>query len=206
MSLSTKFRAQRLSFLFISIVLLSACATNKLDTSVPPLIFEKDRIAGIWQLPDLQTYVEIERCNPEIPESKLCGNLVYFEGNMEDRDWLNGDLFAVGRKLCGVPIVTGLHFTDEQENYQGFFYDPAHGSEHHINIEAIGGKRLITHIYMGASADEFVDMAISLAIGDAPGIWAGASLLTRATIGKEHLGETSSWNRVERPPQDCRTM
>ncbi len=201
------FSSVRKSLLFASgAVLLSACATSQPDKGPTPLTFEIDRIEGIWQLPDEKTYVEIERCDTEKEDSALCGYLIHFEGNMEGRDWFNGELFATGRKLCGAPIITDVHFVDAQETYKGFFYDPSEGSQYHLNLDAVGGKKIVAHIYMGASADEFVDMAISLALGDVPGVFAGASLLTRAGIGEEHLGETKPWHRVAQAPQDCRAI
>ena len=184
-------------------LIMGACATSKTLVQSEALPLEIDRIEGVWQLPDKTSYVRIERCKLNKAKSALCGRLIAFKGKPGKRDWLNSDLWAAGRKLCGAAIITHLHLVEKTGGYKGYIYAPSEGEQYHLKLEAVGGNKIVARAYMGASTDEFIDMAISAALGDPVGLFSGASLLTRASVGEKHLGETKSWHRVESAPNVC---
>jgi len=129
--------------------------------------------------------------------------LVAYKGNPKGRDWLNSDFLSAGRKLCGAKIIQELKYASNQRHFQGRFYDPSNGANYQLILTPAGKEQLKARVYMGTDTGEIVDVALSIALGGGLGVFEGASLITRASIGKEHLSDLDVWHRVDVVPNAC---
>lgn len=188
---------------------LMACSSTGADTSksenpnsVVQLNEEYAPLFGIWTMADGVTRIEIEICD----EDKVCGRLIGFEGNPDAVDELNASFSDWGRPLCKAPILTQLKKEADGSFYRGRIYNPEDGETYHLMLGEIVPGELEAHYYLGADADEFVSVAISSALGDAPSIIDSAYLAVRAAFGEKHIGETEIWSRDEVFIQACQLV
>lgn len=185
-------RLQKLKAVLLGLWLsaLAACATS--PSSGEPSERMPHMIEGYWAMGDAQNVIEMRPCKDD--EQKLCGHLIEFAGGKDDRDYLHPGFLSWGQKLCDSLIVADLEQTEEPQIYTGTIYNPDEGQVYALIILVKSHDLIESRIYMGASIDEAISLSIGALTGDV-GIFSTLSFLTRAGIGKEHLGETNQWTR-----------
>jgi hypothetical protein len=181
---------------------LGACATHAPQGEVTPAVRNADPIEGTWRVGLSRTEIIIEPCEGG-PEDELCGRLVAYEGEADQRDYANPDWLAWGQRLCGAVIVTQLKRKEDENLYAGYLYAPESGDTLYLELSMFMPSRISAKSFYGADLEEAVDLGISALLGGAPSAYDILWLLTRATIGEEALGETQEWARVESAGRSC---
>lgn len=181
---------------------LGACAPGKQDAASAAR--NPDPIEGYWHIAAEQSTVFLEPC--EASPDKLCGRLVKFVEDPNERDLQNPSLLDWGQKICGSKVIFDLVRTESPTTYAGRFYDPEGGNYLNLLVSVVAENRMDTRLYHGADMDEALNLAVSSAIEGKIPVFDTISLATRATIGKEHLGETMAWQRVQKPNDPCNTL
>lgn len=183
----------------LAVAVLAGCAAN--TTPGPKAAAPPGPLEGFWRLADQTTVVHVAPC--ELGRPPLCGRLLVFEGDQQARDYLSPGFFAWGQRLCGSDMLSRIEPASETGVYEGAYYAPDEGQHYNLMLTRKDAASLEARIYLGASVDEAVDMAVGTALGSAPSALAGLSFVTRASVGKELLGETQVWHRVDEPSDRC---
>ena len=160
-----------------------------------------DSIEGFWRLENGTSVVEIAPCR--VGRKPLCGRLIAFEREPTDRDYLTSDFMSWGQRLCRSEVVTDIEVSRDERVYSGSYYAPHEGTNYNLMLLRKDNDTVEARIYLGASLDEVIDLAIGSALGSAPSLFTSLSFLTRAGVGKELLGETVDWHRVHQPEGRC---
>lgn len=177
---------------------LASCATTKADKA--PEERASHMIEGYWSVGETRNVIHVRACKDD--EDKLCGHLVEFDGEKNDRDYLHPSWFLWGQKLCDSLIVADLEQSAEEQIFSGTIYDPDEGQVYNLIVLLKTSDQIETRAYMGASIDEAISLGIGALTGDV-GVFSTLSFLTRAGIGKEHLGENVEWRRHDGALNRC---
>ena len=180
-------------------LLLAGCATTNNSDHDYGQAFEK--IEGYWRLGDGVSIAEIAPCKRG--RGSYCGRLIVFAGDPKARDYQTPDMMAWGQRLCGSTIISKIKPTDDPRVFSGRFYEPDQGRNYHLLLLVKEHDVLEASIYLGAGFDEVIEMAVGAAFGSSPDMFTALSFLTRAGIGKEHLGKSENWQRVRAPQGRC---
>ncbi|SLN64078.1 DUF2147 domain-containing protein [Ruegeria meonggei] len=187
----------------IAAIMVSACTSQNQDAEIVTRTLSP--LEGYWRLDDKASIVFIEPCMGQ--SNKLCGRLVTFEGNSNALDTLNPGILNWGQKICNSTIVTDLAPADkEPDTHTGYLYDPEMGQSVNLIFSVKSPNQLAARAYHGSSVNEAINLVVSSALTGSVPIFETASLATRASIGKDHLGEDSTWTRVNKPERLCDTQ
>ncbi len=182
--------------------ILQACAATP-DHSVQR---EADNtphaIEGHWAIGDTRSTVEIKPCAGS--DSALCAHLTAFDGHPDARDLLQPRWLSWGQRLCNSLLVNDLVYSDETRLYTGTFYDPDAGEYYRLVILMRSANEVAARVFMGAEVGEAVSLGINGLTGNV-GVLSTLSLVARASLGKEHLGETIAWRRTS-PSDHCEPL
>ena len=98
-----------------------------------------DPIEGRWITAEKDAIIQIGDCG-----RSTCGRIAKFlvppPQGVDQRDVNNKDRAKRGRKLLGMPILTGL--TEEADLWRGTIYDPKSGKTYRSVIRRKGADRL----------------------------------------------------------------
>ena len=194
-------RNARFGVVIIAGIALGGCTPDAQNAAIAAR--DPDPIEGYWHIAAAQSTILLEPC--KAGSDKLCGRLVKFAGDPNQRDLQNASLLDWGQKICGSKVIFDLTRTESPTTYAGRFYDPEDGNYLNLLVSTVGKNRMETRLYHGADMDEALNLAVTSAIEGSIPVFDTISLATRATIGRQHLGENMVWLRVQKPRAACDT-
>ena len=101
--------------------------------------FAAQPVTGRWITQDKDAIVEIAPCG-----RSLCGKLVKFlktpPQGVDQRDIHNPDKSKRGRKLLGLPVLTG--FQEDGDEWRGEIYDPKKGKTYRSLLQRKSNGKL----------------------------------------------------------------
>lgn len=156
-------------------------------------------IEGHWAIGDTGSVVEIQPCANS--DGTLCAHLTAFDGDPDARDFLQPRWLSWGQRLCNSLLVEDLAYSDETRLYTGTFYDPDDGEYYRLVMLPKSVDEVAVRVFMGADAGEAISLGINSLTGNV-GILSTLSLIARASLGREHLGENIAWRRTT-PSDHC---
>ncbi len=108
--------------------------------AAPLLLAAAAPVTGTWTTEARDAQVEIAPCG-----KSLCGRLVKFlkapPGGVDQRDVNNPDPKLRGRRLLGLPLLTG--FMADGDAYKGRIYDPKSGKSYRSVLIAKGNTLVV---------------------------------------------------------------
>ena len=200
-------RRLRCRWLLVGIHLLlmptvGACTTHMPENGTLPAERQAELVEGWWRIGGTGTEIVIRSCE-QGKRDDLCGRLVAFDGNLDQRDYANPDWLAWGRRLCGAVIISALRREEAEGVYSGRLYDPDSGDTLQLELRLHDSSEIQAKSFYGADIEEAADLGISALLGGVPSVYDVAWLLTRAVAGEEALNETQTWTRVDGVSGSC---